>query len=192
MADGALLFWRQYLRRPLGIGAVAPSGPALAKRMVMTLGASPGDKVVEIGPGTGPFTRALLASGINPQRLLLVEFDPGFVGHLRRTFPGVTVVEGDAGNLPDILKDHGEEDVPRILSGLPLRSMPPEIRRRISAAMAQALRKGGSLVQFTYFLSAPLDEAAVKAHGLACRRAALVAANIPPAFVWHYRKPAAA
>lgn len=192
MADGALLFWRQYLKRPLGIGAVAPSGPALARRMVATLGASPGDKVVEIGPGTGPFTRALLASGVSPQRLLLVEFDPGFVKHLRRTFPGVTVVEGDAGRLPEILKEHGEQDAPRILSGLPLRSMPPDIRRRISAAMAQSLRKGGSLVQFTYFLSAPLDEAEVKTHGLSCRRAALVAANIPPAFVWHYRKPASA
>jgi phosphatidylethanolamine/phosphatidyl-N-methylethanolamine N-methyltransferase len=186
-----LLFWRRYLHRPLGIGAVAPSGAKLARAMIETL--APGDKdtVVEIGPGTGPFTRALIASGIEPSRLILVEFDAEFVRHLRQRFPGVNVLHGDASQLPQLLKEQGHGTVPRILSGLPLRSMPNSVRSAITRAMATSLTTHGSLVQFSYFVAPPLAEAEVKACGLTGRRARAVMANIPPAFVWHYRKNAA-
>jgi phosphatidylethanolamine/phosphatidyl-N-methylethanolamine N-methyltransferase len=191
MQGNKLLFWRRYLHRPLGIGALAPSGPSLAKAMIETL--APGDKdvIVEIGPGTGPFTRALLDAGIEPSRLILVEFDPEFVRHLRQRFAGVTVVQGDASQLPQLLKEHGHDTVPRILSGLPLRSMPNGVRSAITRAMAISLAMQGSLVQFSYFVAPPLAEAEVKACGLTGRRARAVMANIPPAFVWHYRKNAA-
>lgn len=186
MMKSGLLFWRRYLRRPLGVGAVAPSGASLAKAMVATLAPAPGDVVVEIGPGTGPFTRALLAAGVAPSRLVLVEFDKEFVRHLRQSFPGVTVIQGDAQELPRILKEHGHEKVPRILSGLPLRSMPEAIRTGITRAMAASLADGGSLVQFSYFLKPPLAEAEVRAAGLTARRARAIMANVPPAFVWRY------
>jgi phosphatidylethanolamine/phosphatidyl-N-methylethanolamine N-methyltransferase len=191
MERSKLLFWRRYLHRPLGVGALAPSSPALAAAMVETL--APGDKdvIVEIGPGTGPFTRALLDAGIEPSRLILVEFDPEFVRHLRQRFAGVTVVHGDASQLPQLLREHGHDTVPRILSGLPLRSMPNNIRSAITRAMATSLAARGSLVQFSYFVAPPLAEAEVKACGLTGRRARAVMANIPPAFVWHYRKNAA-
>jgi phosphatidylethanolamine/phosphatidyl-N-methylethanolamine N-methyltransferase len=191
MQRSKLLFWRRYLHRPLGIGALAPSGPSLARAMIETL--APGDKdlIVEIGPGTGPFTRALLDSGIAPSRLILVEFDPEFVRHLRQRFAGVTILQGDASQLPQLLKEQGHDSVPRILSGLPLRSMPNGVRAAITRAMATSLATQGSLVQFSYFVAPPLAEAEVKACGLTGRRARAVMANIPPAFVWHYRKNAA-
>jgi phosphatidylethanolamine/phosphatidyl-N-methylethanolamine N-methyltransferase len=191
MERNRLLFWRRYLRRPLRVGALAPSGPSLAKAMIETL--APGDKdvIVEIGPGTGPFTRALLDTGIEPSRLILIEFDPEFVRHLRRRFTGVTVVHGDASQLPQLLKEQGHDAVPRILSGLPLRSMPDNVRSAITRAMAKSLAARGSLVQFSYLMAPPLAEAEVKACGLTGRRARAVMANIPPAFVWHYRKNAA-
>jgi phosphatidylethanolamine/phosphatidyl-N-methylethanolamine N-methyltransferase len=191
MERSKLLFWRRYLHRPLGVGALAPSGASLARAMIETL--APGDKdvIVEIGPGTGPFTRALLDAGIEPSRLILVEFDPEFVRHLRQRFAGVTVVQGDASQLPQLLKEQGHDTVPRILSGLPLRSMPSSMRSAITRAMATSLATQGSLVQFSYFVAPPLAEAEVKACGLTGRRARAVMANIPPAFVWHYRKNAA-
>jgi phosphatidylethanolamine/phosphatidyl-N-methylethanolamine N-methyltransferase len=190
MKRNNLLFWRRYLHRPLGVGAVAPSGPNLARAMIETL--APGDKdtIVEIGPGTGPFTRALIAAGIEPSRLILVEFDAEFVRHLRQRFPGVNVLQGDASQLPQLLKEQGHGTVPRILSGLPLRSMPSGARSAITRAMATSLAAQGSLVQFSYFVAPPLAEAEVKACGLTGRRARAVMANIPPAFVWHYRKSA--
>ena len=191
MERSKLLFWRRYLRRPLGVGALAPSGARLARAMIETL--APGDKdvIVEIGPGTGPFTRALIDAGVEPSRLILVEFDAEFVRHLRQRFPGVTVLQGDASRLPQLLKQQGHETVPRILSGLPLRSMPNAVRSAITRAMATSLASQGSLVQFSYFAAPPLAETEVKALGLTGRRARAVMANIPPAFVWHYRKNAA-
>jgi phosphatidylethanolamine/phosphatidyl-N-methylethanolamine N-methyltransferase len=191
MQTSRLLFWRRYLHRPLGVGGVAPSGSALAAAMVQTLAPGAGDVIVEIGPGTGPFTRALLASGVAPGKLILVEFDPEFVRHLRHRFPGVTVLQGDAQELPRLLKEQGHDKVPRILSGLPLRSMPEPVRAGISRAMATSLADDGTLVQFSYFLAPPLAEAEVKACGLEARRARTVVANIPPAFVWRYSRQAA-
>ncbi len=191
MERSKLLFWRRYLHRPLGVGALAPSGPSLARAMIETLAPGNKDVIVEIGPGTGPFTRALLDSGIAPSRLILVEFDPEFVRHLRQRFAGVTIVQGDASQLPQLLREQGHDSVPRILSGLPLRSMPASVRSAITRAMATSLDAQGSLVQFSYFVAPPLAEAEVKACGLTGRRARAVMANIPPAFVWHYRKNAA-
>ncbi|MGE3873656.1 MAG: class I SAM-dependent methyltransferase [Parvibaculaceae bacterium] len=191
MEKSKLLFWRRYLHRPLGVGAVAPSGQSLARAMVETL--APGDKdtIVEIGPGTGPFTRALIGAGVEPSHLILVEFDPEFVRHLRQRFPGVTVLHGDAAQLPRLLKEQGHDKVPKILSGLPLRSMPEPVRAAITRAMATSLANQGSLVQFSYFVAPPLAEAEVRAYGLTGKRAKAVMANIPPAFVWRYRKNAA-
>ena len=191
MTKDKLLFWQRYWHRPLGVGAVAPSGTRLAKAMVETLAPDTRDVIVEIGPGTGPFTRALLESGVKPSQLLLVEFDAEFVRHLRLRFPGVTVLQGDASQLPQLLKEMGHYEVPKILSGLPLRSMPKPIRAGITRAMASSLSNQGSLVQFSYFVAPPLDEGEVKTCGLTGRRAKAVMANIPPAFVWHYRKTAA-
>ena len=191
MSNPGLLFWRRYVHRPLGVGGVAPSGSALARAMVETL--APGDRelVVEIGPGTGPFTRALLEAGVEPSRLVLIELDAEFVRHLRQRFPGVTVRQGDASQLPQLLREEGHDKVPKILSGLPLRSMPEALRVAITRAMATSLADQGALVQFSYFLAPPLAEAEVKACGLIGRRAKTVVANIPPAFVWHYSKSAA-
>lgn len=191
MNNSRLLFWRRYMHRPLGVGGVAPSGSSLARAMVETLAPSDKDVIVEIGPGTGPFTRALLAAGVAPSRLILIEFDPEFVRHLRERFPGVTVVQGDAAQLPQLLKEQGHDKVPKILSGLPLRSMPEGVRIAISRAMATSLAAQGSLVQFSYFIAPPLAEAEVKACGLTGRRVKTVMANIPPAFVWRYSKAAA-
>jgi phosphatidylethanolamine/phosphatidyl-N-methylethanolamine N-methyltransferase len=191
MNNSRLLFWRRYMHRPLGVGGVAPSGSSLARAMVETLAPSDEEVIVEIGPGTGPFTRALLAAGVAPSRLILVEFDPEFVRHLRQRFPGVTVLQGDAAQLPQLLKEQGHDKVPKILSGLPLRSMPEGVRIAISRAMATSLAAQGSLVQFSYFIAPPLAEAEVKACGLTGRRVKTVMANIPPAFVWRYSKAAA-
>jgi phosphatidylethanolamine/phosphatidyl-N-methylethanolamine N-methyltransferase len=142
---------------------------------------------VELGPGTGVFTRELLRS-VRPQRLILVEFDRQFAAHLRRAHKGVKIVRGDARHLPDFLLKKGQYRVPKILSGLPLRGMTPSLRRDISKAMAEALEPGGSLVQFTYFKAPPLDEHTAAACGLEVVSVQAVMANLPPAFVWLYRK----
>src|SRR3954463_9642350 len=156
MSAPPLLFWRRYLERPLGIGAIAPSSRALARAMVEALAPAPGDTVVELGPGTGVFTRALLERVIEREKLVLIESDEAFAEHLERGFPGIEVIRGDARELPRLLASRSIGQVTRLLSGLPLRSMPENVRREIAAAMTAALSSGGRLVQFTYFASPPL------------------------------------
>lgn len=188
MLGSQLLFWRQYLRRPLSIGAVTPSGPKLARAVADALDPRAGEIVVELGPGTGAFTRQLLLDGVAPEKLVLVEFDRHFVEYLRKRFPGVAVVEGDARRLPQLLAELGHGRVRKILSGLPLRSMKPRERIEIARAVAKSLEPGGSLVQFSYFRIPPLPQAPATRAGLHARLAGTVLGNIPPAFVWRYTK----
>jgi phosphatidylethanolamine/phosphatidyl-N-methylethanolamine N-methyltransferase len=185
----SLLFWRQYLRRPLGIGAIAPSSARLARAMVDALRPESDEVVVELGPGTGVFTRQLLKSGVAPKRLILIEFDRQFAEYLRKACPGVTIIEGDARRLPALLAEGGQPRVRKVLSGLPLRSMAVSIREEIGKAIWESLAPGGTLVQFTYFDAPPLPENVVEAR-FAVERVGKVIANIPPAHIWRYSKPA--
>ena len=188
MHEAALLFWRQYIRRPLGVGAVMPSGPKLARAMVDALDPKANDIVVELGPGTGAFTRQLIADGVAQQNLVLVELDRHFAGFLKRQFPRATVVQDSAARLPDILKALGHPRVRCILSGLPLRSMSPNDRKAVTRAVAASLERGGILTQFSYFHISPLPERLSERCGLQRRRAGVVLSNVPPAVVWRYTK----
>src|SRR5664279_263345 len=184
-----LLFWRQYISSPLAIGAIAPSSERLARQMLRHL--SPGaGLVMELGPGTGVFTRALLAHGVKPEQLLLIEANASFAAHLEDCLPGVTVIADDAGALPRILQSHGHSHVAHIISGLPFRSLKPQQRQQITAAIGEVLQPGGVLVQFTYSLRPPIAPFDAKNAGLIGKRKALVVSNLPPAFVWRYEKVA--
>jgi phosphatidylethanolamine/phosphatidyl-N-methylethanolamine N-methyltransferase len=185
-----LLFLRQYLRSPLKVGAIAPSGQRLARAMVEALAPEPGDLVVELGPGTGVFTRALLARGVAPERLVLIEFDRGFATQLRHDLPNVTVIHGDAKELTRILSARGHKGVKRIISGLPFRSLPKPEGAAIARAIGQVLEPGGILAQFSYFNIPPLPPEESQAAGLHGARGRIVLRNIPAAFVWRYSKHA--
>jgi phosphatidylethanolamine/phosphatidyl-N-methylethanolamine N-methyltransferase len=184
-------FVRRFAQNPGQVGAIAPSGTTLARRMVKTLDLRPGQVCVELGPGMGAFTGKLAAlARACGARLVLVERDPVFVRHLRAAHPDVTVIEGDARALPQLLATAGFAGADRILSGLPFRSFPPPLRADLAAAIGAALRPGGVLVQFTYFTREPLDAPCAREAGLAGRRTHFVLANVPPAFVWRYEKRA--
>ena len=183
-----LFFLKQYLRKPFGIGAVAPSSHKLARLMVENIDLQPSDVVVELGPGTGVFTRELLAQGVSPANLILVETNLQFVMFLKKEFPGVRVVAGDARELPRILKSLGQGQVEKIVSGIPLRSIKPLDRTLIAKAISAGLKSGGVLVQFSYFNASPLPKAVAGEAGLVGRRVGVALGNVPPAFVWRYTK----
>ena len=81
-------FIRSLIEKPLTVGAVAPSGKALARVMANYVDPAAPGPIVELGPGTGPVTEALIERGIDPARLTLVEYDPEFCRLLRQRFPG--------------------------------------------------------------------------------------------------------
>jgi len=184
----SFLFLKQYLSEPLGTGSITPSSKKLAQLMVANLDLEPDDVVVELGPGTGVFTRALLEKGVLPKNLILVEFSADFAKYLRDEFPGVRIIEGDACRLPQLLAELGQGAVMRILSGIPLRSLKPAQRKMITIAMSESLLPGGIAVQFTYFRTPPLPATVAGEHGMSGRQVAFTMGNVPPAFVWRYAK----
>ncbi len=182
-----LMFLRQYMTKPNSVGAVAPSSKRLARAMIEELRADRGP-VIELGPGTGVFTRALLASGLAPSDLLLVEANFKFADHLRRQLPSVKVVEGDAAVLPDIVASENLPAVRFVISSIPFRSLSRDHAARIVTAIGQILVSGGTAVQYTYSTVPPFPPDAARRAGLVGRRCALVFANLPPAYVWRYDK----
>ena len=183
-------FLKQYLRNPFGTGAVAPSGRQLAKLMVTKIAPQPSEIIVELGPGTGSFTRELLAQGVDPANLILVEFNTEFIKFLKGEFPGLRIVEGAAQDLPQLLKALGQGSVKKIISGIPLRSMKPADCRQIAKAVAAVLEPGGLFVQFSYFKASPVPKEVAAEVGLTGECVGSAMNNVPPAFVWQYTKPA--
>ena len=183
-------FLKQYLRNPFGTGAVAPSGIQLAKLMVAKIAPQPAEIIVELGPGTGSFTRELLAQGVEPANLILVEFNREFIKFLRGEFPDLRIVEGPAQDLPQLLKTLGQTSVKKIISGIPLRSMKPAECRQIAKSVAAVLEPGGLFVQFSYFKASPVPKEVAAEVGLSGECVGSAMNNVPPAFVWQYTKSA--
>lgn len=185
MPSDLVFFLRQLARNPTQTSAIVPSSGILARAMVAGLGPNSG-RVVEFGPGTGVFTRAILKAGVRAQDLVLFEMNPDFATRLRRAFPGVTVYGGGA---QDVAK-HCPYGVSTVISGLPLLSMPTDVRLAIVGGAFSVLRKGGAMVQFTYGPKPPLDEDTFAALGLTYRRRSKIWVNLPPATVYTFQRSA--
>lgn len=166
-------------------GAVAPSGRALARAMAEAAGPPAAGLVVELGPGTGPVTRALIERGVDPRRLVTVEFNPQFCRLLEGRFPGVRVVEGDAYDLPRTLTGLAGARISAVVSSLPLLTRPPGEREKLLGDAFALMGPEGLFVQFTYGLVSPVPRAAL-AGRYSARRGRPVWANLPPARVWTY------
>ena len=144
--------------------------------------------VVELGPGTGSVTRALLAAGIPEERLVLVERDRHLHAWLEGQFPRANALLSDARRLEEILPAGQAGRVSTVVSSLPLNSLPRKERDEIVRAAFRVLSADGSLVQYSYGVPSPLP---CEALGLRGKRFAFAAANLPPATVWRYsRAPA--
>ncbi|WBX86012.1 class I SAM-dependent methyltransferase [Sphingosinicella microcystinivorans] len=185
-SEDALRFLAR-LRNARMVGAVAPSGKALARRIVSGINPARGP-VLEVGAGTGVFTAALLARGVAPEALTAVEADPVFAALLRARFPDVEIVEGraeDALGAGGPLADRRYADA---VSGLPLLNFPPALRRRILEAIFARLAEDGALYQFTYGPRAPLGRGGLAALGLAAEPVGRVWRNLPPATVYRIRR----
>ena len=177
-------FLRSLLDNPAAAGAIAPSGPALARAMAAAVDPHRTGPLVELGPGTGPVTEALIEHGIDEARLVLVEFDPDFVVLLRDRFPRATVIQGDAYALSTTLAGVLDQPASAVVSSLPLLNRPEAERVRLLADALALMQPGAPFVQFTYGLLSPVPR---EAGGFTAALSAPVWRNIPPARVWTYR-----
>jgi phosphatidylethanolamine/phosphatidyl-N-methylethanolamine N-methyltransferase len=184
-------FLKILIGSPRLTGAVSPSGRRLAQAMAHAVGPPRDGLVIELGPGTGPVTKALLESGIAPADLLLVEFDGGFCSLLAARFPGVRIVQGDAYALRKTLAELINRPVRAIVSSLPLLNQKREIRSSLFAEAFALMQPDGVFVQFTYGLGSPIP-ASDCAGGIAAQASAPIWRNLPPARVWTYRASSSA
>ncbi len=182
--NDTLDFLRAWLRDPRGIGAVTPSGAALARLMTSHVSQLDGP-VIELGPGTGALTRALLARGVPPHRLALIEADPHFAETLRRRYPQARILRMDAARLGDTESLFGHERACAVVSGLPLLSMPPgQVAAILQGVFEQQLSAGGMFYQFTYGMRCPLPAALLQQLNLQAHRVGSALLNLPPAAVY--------
>ncbi|AIO67555.1 class I SAM-dependent methyltransferase [Burkholderia oklahomensis] len=182
------LFLRAWLRNPRQVGALAPSGPALATLMTAQI-PSESALVIELGAGTGVFTRELLSRGVASDRLVLVEADPAFAATLRRRFPDLRVMNMDAAELGITRGLFGDARANAIVSGLPLVAMPVEQAVAIvHGAFAMHLGPGGAFYQFTYLPRCPIPASRLAAIGIRAERIGIAWANVPPAAVYRLQR----
>lgn len=184
-------FFRSWISDPLRVAAVAPSGRSLARLMTSDIDPSCGE-ILELGPGTGVFTRQLLARGIRESDLTLVEYGSDFAGILQHRFPRARVLRMDAAKLAgyDL---YPATTVAAVVSGLPLLSMPPRKVASILSGAFSYLRHAGSFYQFTYGPRCPVPQRLLDRLGLEATRIGGTILNIPPAAVYRIsrRQPAA-
>lgn len=181
-----LRFVRTWFERPLVTGALSPSGRALARVMAGYVDPATPGNVLELGPGTGPVTAALLARGIAPERLTLVEYNADFAALLERRFPGVSVLRGDAYAARTLLSRQNNAPFAAVVSSLPLLTRPPLERSRLVEDCLALAAAGASFIQFTYGLASPVVVEDVP--GLTATVSHRVWWNFPPAQVWVYRR----
>src|SRR3982074_3906587 len=147
--DDEVRFLRSWIEKPLHMGAVMPSGKLLARTMAQYVDIDSEGPVVELGPGTGAITSALIEHGGDQKSLVLVEYNPGFCALLRDRYPHAKVVQGDAYTLRDSLWDVLKVPASAVVSGLPLVTKPMLTRLKLIPDACAVLAPGAPFVQFT-------------------------------------------
>lgn len=181
-------FLRQWWRKPKSTAAIAPSGERLAKLMVDALPAGAA-RVLEVGPGTGVFTQALLDRGIARENLVLVELNETFAVLLKQRFPGVCVLCGDARELPSLLADLPHyQPFDAVVSGLGLMMMSRADQRRLFASLLSVLAPSGRVIQFSYQPLPPIRRSVRRELGLSVRKGPFAWRNVPPARVFVFER----
>jgi phosphatidylethanolamine/phosphatidyl-N-methylethanolamine N-methyltransferase len=183
--DDEVRFLRSWIEKPLHMGAVMPSGRVLARTMAHYVDIDSDGPVIELGPGTGAITNALIAHGVDQKRLVLVEYNPGFCALLRDRYPLATVVQGDAYTLRDSLWNVLSAPASAVVSGLPLVTKPMLTRLKLIREAFVAMSPGSPFVQFTYSVAPPIPKSLP---GVSTEASERIWMNLPPARVWVYRK----
>jgi phosphatidylethanolamine/phosphatidyl-N-methylethanolamine N-methyltransferase len=181
--DDEVRFIGSWIKKPLAVGAVTPSSKLLARTMAQYVDPEGTGPVIELGPGTGPITEALIEHGVAPSRLVLVEFNPAFCQLLRERFPEATVVQADAYRLRESLAHYSRHGASAVVSGLPLMTKPLRTRMRLLRDALALLGPHAPFVQFTYAVVPPIPKLA----GVKVEASERIWRNMPPARVWVYR-----
>ncbi len=177
--QSTLSFLKALAINPRATGAVLPSSKRLAREMASYIDFSGNGLVVELGAGTGVITAAILEAGVDPKRLVAIEYAPHLAKQLQIRFPDIEVIEGNAANLAAFVKNK-TQSVDAVVSGLPLRSLPDVVAQAILDQIPQVLSKTGRYIQFTYDIR---SDANYYPEHYELGESTIIWRNIPPARV---------
>lgn len=179
------LFLREAFGNPKRIGSIMPSSKGLARAMAAWLPADPDSLVLELGPGTGQVTRALLDEGLRPDRLVAIEWSSSLAHLVKRRFPGIHVINDDAFELERIARQHFPADRPigAVISSLPLRNFGAIRGRHLCDAIASVVAPGGIVVQYSYHIHRPRIACMESLNQFDSR---IIWRNLPPARLYAY------
>jgi phosphatidylethanolamine/phosphatidyl-N-methylethanolamine N-methyltransferase len=185
MVGDEFRFIRGWVANRRKIGAISPSSRALARLMVEQADPDPEGYALELGPGSGVFTQALIEAGVPPERIIAIEHSEEFCRLLSQRFPTLPVVKGDAFDLEKTLEPYAGIKFSAAISGLPLLSFPREVRVRCIEGVLARLEPGKAFAQFSYGALGPMPSIAGR---FTATPSKWVLMNLPPARVWTYRR----
>jgi phosphatidylethanolamine/phosphatidyl-N-methylethanolamine N-methyltransferase len=186
LADSTV-FLQEWFANPQRTGSVTPSSPKLAAAMARWLPSDPESFVLELGPGTGAVTEALIKRGLREEKLVAIERNPKMARLLREKFPRAQIITGDAWHLDDLLRRRREpiESVGAVISSLPLLNFPPEEAESLAQKIRAVLQPQGNWVQYSYHLG---KKQARGSSGFQLHASKIVWLNFPPARVSVFQK----
>jgi phosphatidylethanolamine/phosphatidyl-N-methylethanolamine N-methyltransferase len=183
--DDEIRFIRGMMSTPKTVGAIMPTSNRMAARMASIIDTGSGLPVLELGPGTGVITKAILEKGVKPEDLVSIEYSSDFVRHLRGKYPGVNFINGDAFSLAETLKDFRGQKFDCVISGIPLLNFPMHQRVTLIEDLLKLLPVGRPVVQFSY---GPVSPIVARPDSYTIKHFDFIMRNIPPAQIWHYKK----
>jgi phosphatidylethanolamine/phosphatidyl-N-methylethanolamine N-methyltransferase len=176
-------FFKGWMKNPKNVGSIIPTSQHMARRMASVIDTGSGLPVLELGPGTGVITRAILNEGVSADQLYCVEYSPEFAKKLRHDFAGVHIVEGNAFDLDATLGDANHLSFDCVVSALPLLSFSRALRIKLIKDLLGRIPAGRPVVQFSYGPLSPVPPMP----GIRVRHLEMVFRNIPPAQIWTYQ-----
>ncbi|MBB5700411.1 phosphatidylethanolamine/phosphatidyl-N-methylethanolamine N-methyltransferase [Ochrobactrum daejeonense] len=184
--DEEIRFFKGWMDGPKAVGAILPTSSITARRMASVIDTGSGLPVLELGPGTGVITKAILNQGVKPADLYSIEYSHDFVDHLRKNFPDVNIIQGDAFDLDSALGDKKDQKFDCIISAVPLLNFPMDRRVQLMESLLSYIPRGRPLMQITY---GPLPPVPAGRGNYVVQHYDFVVRNVPPAQLWVYRSP---
>lgn len=183
--DEEIRFFKGWIDGPKSVGAILPTSSVTARRMASVINPESGLPVLELGPGTGIITKAILKRGIAPENLASIEYSTDFYQHLKRTMPGVHFINGDAFDLDRTLGGWKDKKFDAVISAIPMLSFPMERRIALLEDLLDRMPPSRPVVQITYGPVSPID---ARPDRFQIKHLDFIVRNIPPAQLWVYSR----
>lgn len=183
--ESELRFFKGWLDQPKAVGTPFPTSSHTGRAMASLIDMGSGLPVLEIGPGTGVITRAILKRGLPPHQLFAIECAPEFAAALKRDFPGVRVLTGSAFELDEVLGELKDTIFDCVVSAIPLLNFKMASRIQYVEDMLDRIPAGRPVIQVTYGTKSPVPSGS---GSFAVKRADFILRNVPPAHLWTYRR----